>query len=330
MLAATIRFFQVFTSSSEWIPGTDRVLAWAAVVFLGVAAVTAFAPVPWAASLAPLSQLLSTLIVFVLIGASIRAGRRGSGAAWVFLAAWSAFLLGGFSRSFVSFDLVERSVLFEYALYFGSVLEALILALGLSHRVGQLRERRIRAEHEQQRAMTLANQDPLTGVYNRRFFENYLDTVLDDSRRVETEGALILLDIDHFKEINDTHGHEAGDMMLRALARRCLRELREGDALCRMGGDEFAIVLRTSSGEGALDVARRVHTAVTERPVHYEQTSIDLAISVGVLAQLVPGQSRSDVLRRVDRALYRAKENGRNRVEATRPEDHDESNGSTP
>jgi two-component system cell cycle response regulator len=196
------------------------------------------------------------------------------------------------------------------------MLEAMILALGLSYRVGQLREQRIRAENEQHRAMTLANQDALTGAYNRRFFENYLKAMIEETRGQDVEGALLLIDIDFFKQINDTHGHEAGDMMLRSLTRRCLRELRDGDVLCRLGGDEFAVVLRSLSGSAAVEVARRIHRSVSDRPVHYDGMQIDLSISVGVLQNLEPRMTRSEALRQADQALYRAKEQGRNRVSA--------------
>lgn len=314
MMAATIRFFQVFAGAEDRIPRASRGLGILALVFLVLAAISAFAPLGTATVLGPVSQLLMSLTVFALIGSAALAGVRGSNAAWIFLAAWGAFLFGGFVRSLIGVEAIPRTPIAEYAVYVGSVLEAMILALGLSYRVGQLREQRIRAEHEQHRAMTLANQDALTGAYNRRFFENYLEGLLQDAQRGEVEGALLLVDIDWFKQVNDTHGHEAGDMMLRSLTRRCLRELRDGDVLCRLGGDEFAIVLRSLSGPAAVEVAKRIHRAVSERPVHYDGQQIELSISVGVQPQLYGGLDRSEVLRRADRALYAAKEGGRNRV----------------
>ncbi len=314
MMAATIRFFQVFASAAEHIPRFSRGLSVLALIFLALAGVSAVVPLGSTVVLAPVVQAISTLTVVVLVSAAVMAGRRGSSASWIFLAAWSAFLGGGVVRSLVGAEVLTRTPVTEYAVYVGSVLEAMILALGLSYRVGQLREQRIRAEHEQHRAMTLANQDALTGAYNRRFFENYLKAMMEDARHAEIEGALLLLDIDHFKQVNDTHGHEAGDMILRSLTRRCLRELRDGDVLCRLGGDEFAIVLRSLSGAAAVEVARRIHRAATERPVDYDGTRIELAVSVGVLAELDRDLDRSEALRRADRALYRAKEQGRNRV----------------
>jgi diguanylate cyclase (GGDEF)-like protein len=316
MMAATLRFFQVFTAAADHIPRTSRGLGMLAIGFLLIAVICVVAPLSATGVIAPASQLLSSLTVFALIGSSILAGLRGSNAAWVFLAAWGAFLVGGFVRSLMSVDAIPRTPLTEYSLYAGSMLEAMILALGLSYRVGQLREQRIRAENEQHRAMTLANQDALTGAYNRRFFENYLKAMIEETRGQDVEGALLLIDIDFFKQINDTHGHEAGDMMLRSLTRRCLRELRDGDVLCRLGGDEFAVVLRSLSGSAAVEVARRIHRSVSDRPVHYDGMQIDLSISVGVLQNLEPRMTRSEALRQADQALYRAKEQGRNRVSA--------------
>jgi len=314
MMAATIRFFQVFAGASERVPRINKGLSLVVVLFLVVAGTSAVAPLEATAWLGPLTQLMTSLMIFVLIGVAALTGWRGSNPAWIFLAGWSAFLLGGFIRSLIGVEAIARTPVAEYSLYVGSVLEAMILALGLSYRVGQLREQRIRAEFEQHRAMTLANQDALTGAYNRRFFENYLETLLEDQPGAQSESALLLLDIDWFKQTNDTHGHEAGDMMLRSLTRRCLRELREGDVLCRLGGDEFAIVLRSASGRAAMEAARRIHHAVTGAPVQYDGEELALTMSIGVLDHLRPGMSRSDALRKADQALYSAKEQGRNRV----------------
>lgn len=316
MMAATIRFFQVFAGAPDHIPRLSRFLTAIALVFLALAAASLVAPPSAAALLGTVSQLLTSANVFLLIGAAILAGVRGSGASWIFLAAWGAFLMGGFVRSLIGIEAVPRTPVTEYAVYVGSVLEAMILALGLSYRVGQLREQRIQAEYEQHRAMTLANQDALTGTYNRRFFENYMTAILEERGRGDAQGALLLLDIDYFKDVNDTHGHEAGDAILRSLTRRCLRELRDGDVLCRLGGDEFAIVLRSLSGSGAIEVARRIHAAVSGRPVDYDGSQIDLSISMGVLSSLAQDIGRAEALRQADQALYAAKEAGRNRVVA--------------
>ncbi|MDX1626284.1 MAG: diguanylate cyclase [Wenzhouxiangellaceae bacterium] len=316
MLAATIRFFQVFAGSRDAVPRLHGVLSVVAALLLVVSLATLVMPVRWAAELAGASQLLVTLAVVLLLVSALRAGLRGSSAGWVFLAAWSAFLCGGLTRTLVSVDVLPRTGLTDYAVYAGSVMEALILALGLSYRVGQLRVQRMQAEREQHRAMQLANRDALTGAYNRRFFETYVQGLLGSLDRRNPRGALILMDIDRFKEINDSMGHDAGDVLLKALVDRCEAELREGDVLCRLGGDEFAVVVRHADPSEAMDVARRIRARITGSAVPYQDRRMHMTVSIGVLGRLDAQATVADALRAVDAALYEAKRSGRDRIVA--------------
>jgi diguanylate cyclase (GGDEF)-like protein len=125
-----------------------------------------------------------------------------------------------------------------------------------------------------------------------------------------------MLDIDHFKRVNDSHGHPAGDQVLEQLVRVCLGALRQHDRLGRMGGEEFLVVLPDTDLEGGLQVAERLRACVAAaRPV-VDGVELQLSISLGV-AQLRPTESgAASLVRRADAALYHAKDNGRNRVEA--------------
>lgn len=314
LLAAMIQFFQAFCGSRLIIPRTHRLLQVLAILLLLAGLVSIFVPVSAATIAGPISQLLVTLALFALLGGSLYAGIRGSSAGYIFFIAWSVFLMGGFIRSMLSLNVFSRTPITEYAVYIGSVMSAMILALGLSYRVGQLRVQRNRAVREQHRAMELANLDALTGAYNRRFFENYLEGMLASRERRSIRGALILLDIDDFKAANDTFGHEAGDLLLKTLTGRCLDELREGDVVCRLGGDEFVIVLHDLGGKDAVDVAERICRRVATNPVDYNGQLLKITVSIGVLGRLEPGMEIGEALRRADEALYEAKRCGRNRV----------------
>lgn len=155
--------------------------------------------------------------------------------------------------------------------------------------------------------------DALTGVYNRRHFMTEITELLTEFQRYQQAASLILLDIDHFKQINDVLGHQAGDKVLCQLCHVCRQQLREGDILARFGGEEFVVLLPHTSLPAAMATAERLRLAVMdlaeERPGFPA-----LTISLGV-GSFVDDDSIDAIIARVDAALYRAKRNGRNRVE---------------
>ncbi len=156
-----------------------------------------------------------------------------------------------------------------------------------------------------------SSHDPLTGLFNRRTYESTMESELARSVRYGSPLSLIILDIDHFKKINDRFGHRTGDRVLVNLAGEVLGSIRETDSVFRIGGEEFAIICPESSGEGAYRLAEKVRMRV-------EQTSFDTqeteTISLGV-AEYSRGMTKEDLYHDADRAMYRAKENGRNRTE---------------
>lgn len=161
----------------------------------------------------------------------------------------------------------------------------------------------------------LASTDPLTGVANRRRFLEQLDLELDRGRRFGDPATLLMLDVDHFKRVNDTHGHAAGDAVLRHLTELSRRSLRRIDLLGRLGGEEFAVLLPGTAREGAALLAERLRRQVAETPAHDGKGTIRVTVSIG-LTEFGPDDAAPDtVLARADAALYRAKQAGRNRVE---------------
>ncbi|GBD44950.1 putative diguanylate cyclase YegE [bacterium HR40] len=160
----------------------------------------------------------------------------------------------------------------------------------------------------------LATIDELTELANRRQFFDRGRRLLERARRHDQRVALLLFDLDHFKQINDSHGHAAGDLVLRRVADICRSTLRSHDLVARLGGEEFAVLLIDTDREEALAVAERLRTAIATADIRYGEHRLAVTISVGIA---VPEAGREDLeacLAAADRALYRAKHEGRNRV----------------
>jgi diguanylate cyclase (GGDEF)-like protein/PAS domain S-box-containing protein len=160
-----------------------------------------------------------------------------------------------------------------------------------------------------------ATHDPLTGVYNRRHVEDLLRTELDRAERHARPLAVAMLDADHFKNVNDTYGHQTGDEVLRTISERCKSTLRSNDILGRYGGEEFVIVFPETNLEDAGAVAERLRAAVAESPIKIGDNELAVTVSIG-LAAFAPGHNLDEMFHRADAALYTAKQDGRNLVRA--------------
>jgi len=161
-----------------------------------------------------------------------------------------------------------------------------------------------------------STRDELTGVHNRRHFMDLAARELARCRRYETAGALLLIDADHFKRINDEHGHACGDALLCEITRVTLVSLRQADLLGRFGGEELIVFLPHTDPLGALDVADRIRERVSELKLPWQGVQVHTTVSVGVAA-LEPGHASLDALvHDADTALFAAKDAGRNCVRA--------------
>lgn len=160
----------------------------------------------------------------------------------------------------------------------------------------------------------LAEIDSLTSIFNRRAFFTLLNKALHQSQRTGMGLAVLVVDLDHFKSINDTYGHQGGDEVLRHFVQTATQCLRQQDVMGRLGGEEFAIFLPGVDAKGAQVVAERLRAAVASQPAALQQGSHALTISLG-LTLCVPGDTPDTALHRADQAMYQAKERGRNRVE---------------
>jgi diguanylate cyclase (GGDEF)-like protein len=160
-----------------------------------------------------------------------------------------------------------------------------------------------------------STRDALTGAHNRVHFDERLRTELAYAVRHGTALSLALFDIDHFKRVNDTHGHLAGDQVLRHVARIAARQLRAEDMFARYGGEEFAVILRGIDLSGCVRVAERLRSTIEVLPTGFEKRVIPVTISVGcAMFDDAPERRGESLVARADSRLYAAKRTGRNRV----------------
>lgn len=160
-----------------------------------------------------------------------------------------------------------------------------------------------------------AQTDALTGLSNRRHFYELAEMELSRSRRYSVPMAVLMLDLDNFKLINDTHGHHAGDEVLQSFSQTCLRTLREIDIIARIGGEEFVVLMPETSSEQAFEAAERLRVALEESEVVMERgESLHFTVSIGVTCLCAADQNIDEVLKRADEAMYQAKHDGRNAV----------------
>lgn len=168
--------------------------------------------------------------------------------------------------------------------------------------------------------LELSNTDHLTGLFNRRFLMECLDKEVQRARRKDGQVALLLLDIDHFKRVNDTHGHLQGDVVLQKVALHIQKELRSYDIAARYGGEEFVAVLPDTSLKEAFNVADRIRLSI--QGMHFAGSLSNERVTVSLGVALFPASGIDDtdgLLRIADEALYLAKERGRNRVVVSDP-----------
>lgn len=162
----------------------------------------------------------------------------------------------------------------------------------------------------------VATRDTLTRLLNRRAFLPMMQHERERAQRSGKPFSVILTDLDKFKRVNDTWGHDAGDQVLRETANRLAKGLRQQDVLCRWGGEEFLVLLPETDADGAIEVAEKCRRIMAEEPIVMDDISHHQTVSLGI-ATFNSGESVDDLVIRADKALYRAKENGRNRAETS-------------
>jgi diguanylate cyclase (GGDEF)-like protein len=194
--------------------------------------------------------------------------------------------------------------------------EELIARLAAGCRILTL-EQSLRAANERIRLLTVT--DALVGTFNRRYFDDQLHAAVARAERYHRPLSLVFVDLDHFKLINDTHGHRVGDQVLIEVGRRLLASLRADDWISRYGGEEFAVVLPETAAEAAAGVAERLRTAIADQKVPTDAGDLTVTASFGVASSLPSTAMTPEALiGAADTALYRSKADGRNRTTSFR------------
>jgi diguanylate cyclase (GGDEF)-like protein len=172
---------------------------------------------------------------------------------------------------------------------------------------------------------TQSVRDALTGLYNRRYLEEVMDREVRRAGRGQQSLSLLMLDLDHFKQFNDTYGHDAGDTVLREAATLLLKNVRAEDFVCRFGGEEFVVILPTADQAGARSRAERLRTKMKETTVMHQGKSLGIVtFSLGVATFPENGTSPKELMAAADAALYEAKRGGRDQVVVSAPKSGEE------
>lgn len=291
---------------------------------------------PWATRTVIISVLWTVIAAVVVL-------RRGYMPARLFLVAWAVFLAGTATIAALAFGLVPKNMLTEYGVQIGSALEMLLLSIALSYRYASLRNEneRIAAEANMQlerkvaqrtqevrsalmqledahrRLRDSSRRDGLTGLYNRTHFHENFELMLKESRDKGQPVSLLMIDLDHFKSINDRYGHLVGDDCLRWAAQRIGQALRvhESSLLARFGGEEFVVILPGHDLHSAVNVAESLRRKLVEEPCVSGPHRLRVSASLGVHTVDPGAEIDSDAALSVaDQALYAAKANGRDCV----------------
>ena len=175
-------------------------------------------------------------------------------------------------------------------------------------------QERLRSNYEQSLSMALT--DSLTGVFNRRYVNAHLPRLLERALDSHKPVSVLMFDIDHFKVVNDTHGHDVGDIVLKEVANRASRNLRTFDLVARLGGEEFVVILPDTDGDAAMIVAERLRSRISDSmfPVPNTSDELRVTVSIGVSVGGQLGDTADTLIKRADEALYQAKRQGRNCV----------------
>lgn len=217
----------------------------------------------------------------------------------------------------IHLDGEDRSILEGIGSFLGTVIENAEMYAKISEQNYKIQQLNKELESKVVKLHELATHDFLTGLYNFGYFQKAMDYLVDTEERSRKKKSmcLVIADIDHFKKFNDTYGHEAGNVALKHVANIIARHAREGDIVCRYGGEEFTVLLPKCDLQGAKHYAERVRKAIETTPVYVDGKPVSLTISLGCTRFRENETSRA-CISRADDQLYRAKRKGRNRVEA--------------
>lgn len=331
-------FSRQFLDSRRHAPKIDAVMRGLQWLFVAIVPATFVMSYAWTVKIATVLTLVAPLLMLISTAILLRQGVRQ---AFYFLWAFGGLLLGFMLNSLNRFGLVESSLLTDYGMQIGSLLEITLLSLALAHRLKLSQQANMRLQHAHAaeleasvlartrdldkamaeltranaRLQDLSVRDSLTGLNNRQFLAERLPEMWRFAQRWRQPLSVLMIDIDHFKQVNDRHGHAAGDEALRQVA-AVLNDIirRPGDHAVRYGGEEFLVVLPQTDLAGAAHMAESIRRGVQSLDVHYADQAIVLTVSIGVVSTIPATHSQPEsLINSADELLYQAKHGGRNR-----------------
>jgi len=329
-----------FLRLKEVRPEFNRIIRLVAAIAAACAVASMFMPYGLAIRVTAFLGLIATLVGFTLT--IMEWSRSQSREIMMFLSAWIMLMFGFVLYIGQKFGWLPVNNLTEHAIELGAIIEVLLLALGLAERINVERKQRMATQQEMLELQIRANEeldqkvrerteelellngqlqlasvtDSLTQVRNRRYFDKKLPTEYRRSFREKNWISLLMMDIDHFKQFNDTHGHQAGDKVLQEVAKAVEQVVkRPSDAVSRYGGEEFAILLPNTDTEGAALVAERVRSCVEDLEIEWQGEILKVTTSIGLAGCIPASRDEFELLtKQADNYLYVAKEQGRNCV----------------
>jgi len=295
-------------------PRVYRVFGWMAIAFIVITAANVAAFVGFLGLVNDIGNVMFVFAAVFTVIVCFLAWRRGNRAAGWFLIAWC--VLEGFTIAaalrFLSASTADSDALYYYGLPLSMVAASLMIALGVADR---LRAQRVALSDAERRART----DPLTGVLNRRSLIERLEAACARAKARGLPIALLFIDLDHFKQINDTFGHQAGDACLCAIIDPIHSELRQSDVIGRYGGEEFVVILSSADAAAATPIAQRILERVADVRVNGFGNPISVTCSIGIATSDTLGIWGEPLLAQADAAVYVAKRAGRNQIHLAPP-----------
>ncbi len=261
-----------------------------------------------------LMHLVGIVGPFAIFSAGVIRFLQGYKPARYYIAAWFLALSGVTCFALVGLGVLPKNFFTLNALIIGSTFEAFLLSTALGDRIRLLEKQKNAFQKKERRLTELSITDELTGLFNKRWFSSKLLSEIEHNTRIGESFSLIIIDVDHFKQLNDTYGHSTGDLVLARLGQLINENIREHDIPCRYGGEEFAVILPATGLEKAYQTGERLRNAFEAMAIQLDDgRRVQATISAGV-GQFSEDEHEKNFFDRVDRAMYKAKGSGRNRV----------------